>query len=693
MTSNYQALQDNMVKNDLRLTANFQTVVQEMDMFKQQVHAEQDMFQNSLPSAQGSSSSNSNNVSLSVPSLPTNSSTLLPSTPQVNSAADQNTSSPQNQMMKMMTDTLSKLSIAVVDGKLADTKSDWPKFSGDPKTFKAWYCAILAQLSLSPWQELHDSGTNDIILTTSNTILNGKLYAKLLVSLEGQALQSIVLRKHLRANGLLLLRELTQTYKPKHIPEVIAAKTGIFWSQTKRLPSETVDDYYNRFHDLLDELSETDDPISTKSAMRHFIFTLGTEFSTIQNNFRIGNLPTEWHTQDWPTLLVLCRDFYHSVNPQGILKSDSPSDNHKLSQTERLAHHKKVKQWFLNPTKFRRDIEAEQKKHPGKCIYHLSTSHPTTDYNVKKECDKIISENKNSNTPSTASNGSSGHLRNLKEDAFEDAVSEEVGDVLPDSQSNDTNEEDLYYFARLSNHYLRLVKVSPPVTGSSRHIMQYPIIADSGANFHMFKDREFFETLHPASGNVILGDGKTSLSIKGVGTVKCKIGSHVLWIENVRYIPDLAESIYSLFLHIQCPSHGLHSSFNTGLFIVFPEFRTKDKFQHNVTSGAHFGLQYQPGTFIYRLDESTSIFSPKFALESSVHVHTHSPPSIATIIGLPTYDNPNLYTVVFKDGSISQYLDDILSNVPDNESTSVKPLLPSWIKGGCECDIIFTQHV
>jgi hypothetical protein len=206
-----------------------------MDMFKQQVCAELDMFRNSLPSAQGSSSSNLNNVSLSVPSLPKNSSTLLPSTPQVNSAVDQNTSSPQdfqNQMMKMMTDTLSKLSIAVVDGKLADTKSDWLKFSGDPKTFKAWYCAILAQLSLSPWQELYDSGTNVIVLTTSNTILNGKLYAKLLVSLEGQALQSIVLRKHLRANGLLLLRELTQTYKPKHIPEVIAAKTGIFWSQT-----------------------------------------------------------------------------------------------------------------------------------------------------------------------------------------------------------------------------------------------------------------------------------------------------------------------------------------------------------------------------------------------------------------------------------------------------------------------------
>ena len=115
--------------------------------------------------------------------------------------------------------------------------------------------------------------------------MNGKLYAKLLVSLEGQALQSIFLRKHLLANGIVLFHELTQTYKPNNVPEVIAAKTGTFWSQTKQLPFKAVDSYYNRFHDLLDELSEADEPISTKSAMRHFIFTLGPEFSTIQNKF------------------------------------------------------------------------------------------------------------------------------------------------------------------------------------------------------------------------------------------------------------------------------------------------------------------------------------------------------------------------------------------------------------------------
>jgi hypothetical protein len=114
----------------------------------------------------------------------------------------------------------------------------------------------------------------------------------------------MVFRKHLRANGLLLLREMIQMYKPKNVPEAIAAKTGEFWSQTKRLPSEMIDIYYNRFHELLDELSEAEEPISMKSAMRHFIFTLGSEFAMIQNNYHIGNLPTEWHTQDWTTFLA-----------------------------------------------------------------------------------------------------------------------------------------------------------------------------------------------------------------------------------------------------------------------------------------------------------------------------------------------------------------------------------------------------
>jgi hypothetical protein len=108
-----------------------------------------------------------------------------------------------------------------------------------------------------------------------------------------------------------------------------------------------------------------------------------------------------------------------------------------------------------------------------------------------------------------------------------------------------------------------------------RHDMLYPVIADSGANHHMFRDKAFFHTLTPATGTVILGDGKTSVSIEGVGTVHCRIGSYNLTIPNVRYVPGLSESIYSLFLHVQTPQHGLESSYDQGLFLQFPQFKTK----------------------------------------------------------------------------------------------------------------------
>jgi len=40
-------------------------------------------------------------------------------------------------------------------------------------------------------------------------------------------------------------------------------------------------------------------------------------------------------------------------------------------------------------------------------------------------------------------------------------------------------------------------------------------------------------------------------------------------------VPTLSESIYSLFLHTQLPHHGVYSSFEEGLFLQFPDFKTK----------------------------------------------------------------------------------------------------------------------
>jgi hypothetical protein len=46
--------------------------------------------------------------------------------------------------------------------------------------------------------------------------------------------------------------------KLTNVPEVIATKTVEFWDHTKCLPNESIDQYYDRFHALLDDLQDAD---------------------------------------------------------------------------------------------------------------------------------------------------------------------------------------------------------------------------------------------------------------------------------------------------------------------------------------------------------------------------------------------------------------------------------------------------
>jgi hypothetical protein len=108
---------------------------------------------------------------------------------------------------------------------------------------------------------------------------------------------------------------------------------------------------------------------------------------------------------------------------------------------------------------------------------------------------------------------STGQLRHITEDVYEDAAEGDTKEKF--ESSNDTNDVDLLYFVLVSKHYLQLAQSNFPKISSSRHPMPFPVIADSGANFHMFREQEFFETLVPAKGSVILGDGTTRLPIQG----------------------------------------------------------------------------------------------------------------------------------------------------------------------------------
>jgi hypothetical protein len=118
----------------------------------------------------------------------------------------------------------------------------------------------------------------------------------------------------------------------------------------------------------------------------------------------------------WPTLRVLCRDFYNSVHPSGNL----PKDNSQDGSADRITQHrKKVKQWFLNPTRYSKEIDAEQAKHPGPCIYHLSSSHPTETCHIKIDCDKKASTKKPGGANLTSTTAvANGHLRYITGDIF-----------------------------------------------------------------------------------------------------------------------------------------------------------------------------------------------------------------------------------------------------------------------------------
>jgi len=223
---------------------------------------------------------------------------------------------------------------------------------------------------------------------------------------------------------------------------------------------------------------------------------------------------------------------------------NTPGNNN--SNFDHLSHQKKIRQWFMQPGRYCKEIEKEQSKHPEMCIFHLTKSHSTDDCQVKKDCEKQLAEQQSKTSTSLQP---SGRLRHIQDDLFEDAVVDSVSEVEQDS--NDTNEAGLNYITCVTKHYLRLVKSSPDLI--TRHSMLFLIIADSGANFHMFWEKEFFTSITPATGKVILGDGKTTLEIQRIGTIKLKIGENIMEIDNVSYVPELSESIYSLFLHVRTP--------------------------------------------------------------------------------------------------------------------------------------------
>jgi hypothetical protein len=143
----------------LKLTHEIQHINQEHAAFKQKIQNDLLCLQNSSVLSGSSPVKKVAGLPSTVTSLTTTATIPLQVSQVTSTTLPVNTTSVsgdvfQSQMLQMLNDTFSKLSTVLTDSK-NDTKTEWPKFSGEISKFR----------------------------DTTNSQLNGKLYAKLLVCL------------------------------------------------------------------------------------------------------------------------------------------------------------------------------------------------------------------------------------------------------------------------------------------------------------------------------------------------------------------------------------------------------------------------------------------------------------------------------------------------------------------------------
>jgi hypothetical protein len=148
-----QSIIEHQANNDLKL----QHVLQANETFKRNIKLELENVRTFLSKQEAPVPSTPPSIKTSTTPVQPLSSTLVLSPSNTTQAGTTNVNSippvtgpadPNHHVMLMLADSFSKLSTLMVQDKSSDTKYDWPKFSGDKTAFKAWYLAIIAQLSL-----------------------------------------------------------------------------------------------------------------------------------------------------------------------------------------------------------------------------------------------------------------------------------------------------------------------------------------------------------------------------------------------------------------------------------------------------------------------------------------------------------------------------------------------------------------
>jgi len=138
------------------------------------------------------------------------------------------------------------------------------------------------------------------------------------------------------------------------------------------------------------------------------------------------------------------------------------------------------------------------------------------------------------------------------------------------------------YSSDTVNHYLNLAQpnssLTTPETAKCNNIKAQTkntvtFILDSAAYPHMCTIKDAFTTFTPESKykEVTLADGTSSIKVKGSGNIKCKINNKETTIEDVLFVPELQNSLFSITQHIEKQGHYVHLE-NNATTIAFPTF-------------------------------------------------------------------------------------------------------------------------
>ena len=162
--------------------------------------------------------------------------------------------------------------------------------------------------------------------------------------------------------------------------------------------------------------------------------------------------------------------------------------------------------------------------------------------------------------------------------AMEQSLDQQDEDNMQNMEDTLCTDNDNYNNENVTDYSLS--SVPNPSLYKCKYIQQekqYPktssIILNSGATHHMTSNIKLFKsfTLLPeGSHQVLLGDDKTYLNVKGYGIISIQVRKLTINLQCL-YVPKLGTSLFSITQHIAYKGSYFHAEHNNNV-LCFPTF-------------------------------------------------------------------------------------------------------------------------